>query len=1168
MPTASEKFERNKYEMEEDIMGNFKRVMVANRGEIAIRVFRALNELGIRTVAIYSNEDKYSLFRSKADEAYLIGEGKSPVDAYLNIEEIISLAIKKGVDAIHPGYGFLSENPEFAMRCEQEGIEFIGPTAEMMDRLGDKIKSKIVAKEVGVPVIPGYEKIVKTADEARMHATECGYPLMLKAAAGGGGRGMRIVRNESELESAFLSAKREAKKAFGIDHIFMEKFIEKPKHVEVQVLGDKYGNIVHMFERDCSIQRRHQKVVEFTPAFSIPQEIRNNIHQDALKIAKAVKYRSAGTLEFLVDDQGNYYFIEMNPRIQVEHTVTEMVTGIDIVQAQIQIAQGCALNSPEIGINSQEDIILNGYSIQCRITTEDPSNNFAPDTGKIESYRTGSGFGIRLDGGNGFTGAEISPYYDSLLVKNISWSRSFQDAIKKSIRSITETQITGVKTNIGFLINVLNHPLFLNGACHTGFIEENPDLISLTQKTDDESRVLKFLGNVVVNETMGIKLEYDVPKVPQIEGISPSDLSGTKQILDTQGAGGLVTWIKDQKKVLLTDTTMRDAHQSLMATRMRTKDMIKIAKATSIYGKDLFSLEMWGGATFDVAYRFLKESPWERLEQLRIKVPNILFQMLIRGANGVGYKNYPDNVIREFIKESADSGIDVFRIFDSLNELRGMEVSIDQVLKSGKVAEACICYTGDILDSRKKKYNLDYYIKLAKEIEKTGAHILGIKDMSALLKPHAAYKLVSALKDEIGIPIHLHTHDTTGNGVATVLMAVEAGLDIVDTAFNSMSGLTSQPAMNSIAAALKNMERDPRIDLKGIQKVSDYWEAVRPVYGKYESGLKSGSAELYKYEIPGGQYSNLKPQVESFGLGHKFNEIKEMYKTVNEMLGDIVKVTPSSKVVGDFAIFMVQNNLTPENIYRKAENMAFPDSVESYFMGMMGQPMGGFPEKLQKLILKGKKPITERPGELLPDEDFDGIAKHLRDKFEFEPTKKDILSYALYPEVFEAFLKIVAEYGDLSRLGSDVFFHGLYEGEIIEAEVAEGRSLMIKLRSIKKPDLEGYRILVFEVNRNRREIKIKDRNWSNINLLSQSGEYMTEMADPDNKNEIGSPIPGTVVTLMVKEGDQITEDQPLVVVEAMKMETRITSSIAGIVSTVNIKEGQQVKAGELLIIVK
>lgn len=1150
-------------------MGKFKRVMVANRGEIAIRVFRACNELGIRTVAIYSNEDKYSLFRSKADEAYLIGEDRSPVDAYLNIEEIIGLALKKGVDAIHPGYGFLSENPEFALRCEQEGIEFIGPTAAMMEKLGDKIKSKIVAKKVGVPIIPGYEKNVKTVNEARLHAAECGYPLMLKAAAGGGGRGMRIVRDESELESAFLSAKSEAKKAFGIDHIFMEKCIEKPKHIEVQVLGDKYGNIVHMFERDCSIQRRHQKVVEFTPAFSISQDIRNNIYQDALKIARDVNYRSAGTLEFLVDSQGNYYFIEMNPRIQVEHTVTEMVTGIDIVQAQIQIAQGYPLDSPEIGINSQKDIMLNGYSIQCRITTENPSNNFAPDTGKIESYRTGSGFGIRLDGGNGFTGAEISPYYDSLLVKNISWSRTFQDVIKKSIRAITETQITGVKTNIGFLINVLNHPLFLKGECHTGFIEENPDLISLSHQSDDESRILKFLGNVVVNETMGIKPQFDVPKVPKTGGISPGDLRGTKQILDEQGAEGLVSWIKAQKQVLLTDTTMRDAHQSLMATRLRTKDMIKIAEATSVYGQDLFSLEMWGGATFDVAYRFLKESPWERLEELRKRVPNLLFQMLIRGANGVGYKNYPDNVIREFIKESAAAGIDVFRIFDSLNELRGMEISINEVIKSGKIAEACICYTGDILDSSREKYNLNYYIKLAKEIEKAGAHILAIKDMSALLKPHAAYRLIRALKEEIGMPIHLHTHDTTGNGGATVLMAVEAGVDIVDTAFNSMSGLTSQPAMNSIVAALKNTERDPGIDLKGLQKISDYWEAVRPVYGKYESGLKSGSAEIYKYEIPGGQYSNLKPQVESFGLGHKFTEIKEMYKTVNGMLGDIVKVTPSSKVVGDFAIFMVQNHLTPENIYEKGEKMAFPDSVVAYFMGMIGQPMGGFPEKLQKLVLKGEKPITQRPGELLPAEDFDRIARHLQDKFELAPTKREILSYALYPEVYEGFLKFVAEYGDLSRLGSDVFFHGLGEGEIIEAGVAEGRSLMIKLRSIEKPDPEGYRTLVFEVNRNRREIKIKDKNWSSANLLSQSGEYgRTEMADPDNKKEIGSPIPGTVVALKVKEGDEVKEDQLLAVIEAMKMETRITSSAAGTIGSVSIKEGQQVKAGELLIVIK
>ena len=1142
-------------------MKEFKRVLVANRGEIAIRIFRACKELGIRTVAIYSNEDKYSLFRTKADEAYLIGENKSPVEAYLNIEEIINLALKKGVDAIHPGYGFLSENAEFAKKCAEAGIEFIGPTSEMMDKLGDKIKSKIVAKEIGVPTIPGYERDIKTVEEAKKLARECGYPIMLKAAAGGGGRGMRIVRNEEELPSSFMSAKSEAKKAFGIDVMFMEKYLEKPKHIEVQVLGDKYGNIVHLHERDCSIQRRHQKVIEFTPAISISDEKRNQICEDALKIARSVNYRSAGTLEFLVDMHGNHYFIEMNPRVQVEHTITEMITGIDIVQSQILIAEGYKLDSEEIGIYSQDDIKARGYSIQCRITTEDPSHNFAPDTGKIEVYRTSSGFGIRLDGGNGFSGAVISPYYDSLLVKNISWSRTFKDCVRKAIRAVKETNISGVKTNIGFLINVLNHPTFLKGECDTGFIDENPELINILPHEDEELRLLKFIGEKVVNETKGIKKEYDVPVVPKVE--IQDSLVGTKQILDTKGTEGLVSWIKEQNKLLLTDTTMRDANQSLMATRVRTRDMIKIAEATSAYGKDLFSLEMWGGATFDVAYRFLGESPWERLAQLRKKIPNVLFQMLIRGANAVGYKNYPDNVIREFIKESANSGIDVFRIFDSLNWLKGMELSIDEVLKSGKVAEACICYTGDILNDKKTKYNLDYYINLAKEIEKTGAHILGIKDMSALLKPHAAYKLVGALKQEVGMPIHLHTHDTTGNGVATVLMAAEAGVDIVDTAFNSMSGLTSQPALNSVAAALKNTRRDTGIDLRGIQQVSDYWAAVRPVYYKFESELKSGSAEIYEYEIPGGQYSNLKPQVESFGLGHKFNEIKAMYKKVNEMVGDIVKVTPSSKMVGDFAIFMVQNDLTPENIYDKAVNMAFPDSVVAYFKGMMGQPMDGFPEKLQDLVLKGEEPITCRPGELLPDEDFNKIEEYLKDKYDIAQNKKDALSYALYPDVFEDYLNYTKEFGDLSRLGSDVYFHGLAEGETCEAEVANGKTYMIKLAGIGKIDAEGNKTLYFEVDGNRREIKIKDKDSNNAKEI-----FSTKMADSSNPLEVGAPIPGTILKVLVSEGEEVSENQPLMIVEAMKMETRVSASASGTVESINVSEGQQVKAGELLISLK
>ncbi|SHH19944.1 pyruvate carboxylase [Caloranaerobacter azorensis DSM 13643] len=1142
-------------------MKKFKKILVANRGEIAIRIFRACNELGIRTVAVYSNEDKCSLFRTKADESYLIGKNKGPIEAYLSIDEIINLALKKGVDAIHPGYGFLSENPEFAKKCEEAGIEFIGPTHIMMEQLGDKIKSKLVAKSVGVPVIPGIEKPISSEEEAIKFARYCGYPIILKAAAGGGGRGMRIVRNEEDLIKEFHSAKNEAKKAFGIDDIFIEKYLEKPKHIEVQILGDKYGNIVHLYERDCSIQRRHQKLIEFTPAFSLSKEKREAICNDALKIARAVNYRSAGTVEFLVDMYGNHYFIEMNPRIQVEHTVTEMITGIDIVQSQILIAEGYPLNSPEIGIYSQSDVDIRGYSIQCRITTEDPSNNFAPDTGRIDVYRTGSGFGIRLDGGNGFTGSIISPYYDSLLVKTTSWSRTFEDAVRKAIRSIKELKISGVKTNAAFLINVLNHETFLKGECDTNFVADNPELFDIVPKADEELRVLKFIGEKVVNETKGNKREFDVPIVPKVK--IPQNLNGTKQLLDEKGPEGVVKWIKEQQKLLLTDTTMRDAHQSLMATRMRTRDMLKIAKATSVLAKDLFSLEIWGGATFDVAYRFLKESPWIRLEELRKRIPNILFQMLLRGANGVGYKNYPDNVIREFIKESAASGIDVFRIFDSLNWLKGMEIAVDEVLKNGKIAEVCMCYTGDILDDRRDKYTLKYYINMAKEIEKMGAHILGIKDMSALLKPYAAFKLIKALKEEISIPIHLHTHDTSGNGVATVLMAAEAGVDIVDTAFNSMSGLTSQPALNSVVAALENTYRDTGINLDDIQKISDYWSAVRPVYSQFESDLKSGTTEIYKYEIPGGQYSNLKPQVESFGLGHRFNEVKEMYKKVNEMLGDIVKVTPSSKVVGDMAIFMVKNNLTPENIYEKAKDMAFPDSVVAYFKGMIGQPMGGFSKKLQQLVLKGEEPITCRPGELLEPEDFEKIEKYLKEKFNIEPTKRDLLSYALYPKVFEDYLKYIEEYGDLSRMGSDVFFHGLYEGETCEIEIAEGKVLVVKLLEIGRLDNEGNRTVVFEVNGNRREIKIHDKA---SNIRNQTN--FTKMADPSNKLEIGASIPGTVVKVLVNEGDEVKENQTLIVIEAMKMETNIKSPLSGIVELITVEKGQQVKTGELLIKLK
>ncbi len=1137
----------------------FKRVLVANRGEIAIRIFRACKELGIRSVAIYSEEDKNTLFRTKADEAYQVGRGKSPVDAYLAIDEIIELAKAKGVDAIHPGYGFLSENVAFAKACEAEGIVFIGPDYNMMDNLGDKVKSKIVANKVGAPTIPGITETIPSVEVALQFAEECGYPVMLKAAAGGGGRGMRIVRSREEMPDQFRSAKSEAKKAFGIDDIFIEKYLERPKHIEVQVLGDNYGNVVHLYERDCSIQRRHQKVVEFTPALSITEEQRQNICADALKIAKAVNYRSAGTVEFLVDKDGKHYFIEMNPRIQVEHTVTEMTTGIDIVQSQILIAEGYSLDSDKINIKSQDDIKPRGYAIQCRLTTEDPINGFAPDTGVITKYTSAGGYGIRLDAGNAYVNANISPYYDSLLVKVTSWARSFEDSINKAKRALKEMKVTGVKTNRTFLLNVLNHPTFKAGNCDTGFIADNPELLNIMVREDKELKVLKFLGEKFVNGNRGVKPQFDVPVFPRIKPEEINKLSGTKQILDEKGPDGVVDWVKSQKKLLITDTTMRDAQQSLMATRVRTVDMEKIAPAVALYGQNLFSLEMWGGATFDTSYRFLKESPWERLATLRAKIPNIMFQMLIRGANGVGYKNYPDNVIRRFVKESAESGIDVFRIFDSLNWIQGMEVALDETLNQGKIAEACICYTGDILDESREKYNLDYYVRMAKELEKRGTHILGIKDMSGLLKPMAAKKLVEALKNEISIPIHLHTHDTSGNGVASLMVAAGAGVDIIDAAFNSMSGLTSQPALNSIVAAMESTERDTGIEPDGIQKISDYWAAVRPVYKQFESDMMTGSAEIYKYEMPGGQYSNLKSQVESFGLGHKFGEVKEMYKTVNEMLGDIVKVTPSSKAVGDMAIFMVQNELTPENIYEKAKDIDFPDSIVSFFEGMMGQPEGGFPEDLQKLVLHGKEPITCRPGELLPDEDFDAIKKMLRETHGLEGTEQEALSYALYPKVFEDYLKSLETEGNFRLMGSDIFFHGLSEGETCEIKIAEGKELVVRLSNARETDEEGFKNVVFEVNGNRSAVKIKDEA-ANIAAVSSQIVY----ADAEDPTEIGANIPGNIIKVLIKEGDEVEEKQPIAVIEAMKMETNILAPVKGVVDKIYISEGQQVKAGELI----
>ena len=1143
------------------MLKKINKILVANRGEIAIRIFRACSELGIKSVGIYSKEDKYSLFRTKADESYLIGEDKGPIDAYLDIDSIIELAKNKNVDAIHPGYGFLSENPEFVRKCEENEIIFIGPSADIMDMMGDKINSKQIAKKTGIPTIPGVDEPIKSIERAKQIASEIGYPIMLKASNGGGGRGMRVVYDEKDLSIEYETACSESKKAFGEDIIFIEKYIPNPKHIEVQILGDKYGNIVHLYERDCSVQRRHQKIIEYAPAFSLSKKLRERICNDAVKIAKQVGYVNAGTLEFLVDDNENFYFIEMNPRVQVEHTVTEMITGIDIVQSQILIAQGYKLSDQEINVKSQEDIEVRGYSIQCRITTEDPKNNFMPDTGKIQVYRTGSGFGIRLDGGNGFTGSNISPYYDSLLVKTISWDRTFKGAINKTVRSIKELRIRGVKTNIGFLVNVLNNPIFNDGKCSTKFIDENPNLFEIKESKDRGTKLLQFIGNTIVNENKcSEKPQLTSIYTPKLnESIITNDVS--RDLFNKLGKEKYIESIKNEKKLLLTDTTMRDAHQSLLATRLRSYDLLKVAKPTNEYMKDLFSLEMWGGATYDVAYRFLKESPWVRLEKLREEIPNIMFQMLFRASNGVGYKNYPDNVIKEFIKESAKKGIDVFRIFDSLNWVENMKPSIYTALETGKIVESTICYTGDILDNSRSKYNLEYYINMAKQLEDLGSDIICIKDMAGLLKPHAAYKLIKELKENVNTPIHLHTHDTSGNGVATCLMASEAGVDIVDGALETMAGLTSQPSLNSIVEALKNTQRDTNIDLHGYEELGNYYKDLRKVYSKFESDLKNPSAEIYKYEIPGGQYTNLKPQADSLGLASKFDEVKEKYKESNDILGDIIKVTPSSKVVGDLAIFMVKNKLNKENIISEGKNLSFPDSVVDYCRGMIGQPEGGIPKDIQEIVLKGETPITTRPGTLIPNEDFEGIKKYLDEKFNMDSNIRNILSHTLYPKVYEDYLKHLQLYNDISKLESHVYFYGLALGEECEVEIEEGKILTIKLIEIGDIKEDGTRTLSFELNGMMRDIEINDINYTgNIKDIIK--------ADMSNPLQVGASIPGKVVKILVEENQEVQENQPLIIIEAMKMETVIVAKTDGFVKDIKVSQDELVKDKQLLIEMK
>lgn len=1136
------------------------KILVANRGEIAIRIFRACTELHIRTVAIYSNEDAGSLHRYKADEAYLIGKGKKPIEAYLDIEGIIELAKTHEVDAIHPGYGFLSENIQFAKRCEEEGILFIGPESRHLNMFGDKVKARHQAIQANIPVIPGSDGPISSQEEVEMFGRNYGYPLMIKAALGGGGRGMRIVRSKAELKEAYERAKSEAKAAFGNDEVYVEKFVENPKHIEVQILGDQDGNIVHLYERDCSIQRRHQKVVEIAPSVSISESLRQQICEAAVQLMKNVDYRNAGTVEFLVSGDA-FYFIEVNPRVQVEHTITEMITGIDIVQSQILIADGYSLHSKEIGIPVQEDIQINGYAIQSRVTTEDPLNQFMPDAGKIMAYRSGGGFGVRLDAGNGFQGAVITPYYDSLLVKVTTSAHTFEKAASKMLRNLREFRIRGIKTNIPFLENVVKHEKFLKGDYDTSFIDTTPELFLFPKSKDRGTKMLTYIGNVTVNGFPGIgkkkKPVFTKPSVPKLT-YSESIPAGTKQILDTEGADGVVKWIKEQKEVLLTDTTFRDAHQSLLATRIRTNDLVRIAEPTARLIPQLFSAEMWGGATFDVAYRFLSEDPWDRLLQLRKHMPNVLFQMLLRSSNAVGYQNYPDNVIKAFVEESAEAGIDVFRIFDSLNWVQGMTLAIETVRESGKIAEAAMCYTGDILDPTRRKYDLDYYKRLAKELEASGAHILGIKDMAGLLKPQAAYELISALKETVDIPIHLHSHDTSGNGLFMYGKAIEAGVDIVDVAVSSMAGLTSQPSANSLYYALEGHERKSNIDIRGLEQLSAYWEDVRKYYQPFESGMNSPHTEVYIHEMPGGQYSNLQQQAKAVGLGDCWDEVKDMYSRVNHLFGDLVKVTPSSKVVGDMALYMVQNTLTEEDIYERGETMDFPDSVIELFEGSLGQPYEGFPKELQRIILKGKEPITVRPGELLEDIDFQQIEKTLYEALNRPVTSHEAIAYALYPKVFMDYQKIVEQYGNVSVLDTPTFLYGMRLGEEIEVEIEKGKTLMVKLVSIGQAQPDGTRTVYFELNGQSREVIIKDESIKTTAVSRVK-------ADSTNSSHVGATMPGTVIKVLVQKGEKISKGDYLIITEAMKMETTIQAPFDGMVKDIYVSNGEPIQTGDLLI---
>lgn len=1142
-----------------------RKVLVANRGEIAIRILRACVELKLRTVAVYTYEDRYSLHRYKADESYQLGNDNEPLKPYLDIDEIINLALEKNVDAIHPGYGFLSENQELARKCRDNGIVFIGPEPEVMAQLGDKVAAKNVAKKCEVPIIESSQKPLNDVKTALDEAERIGFPVMLKAASGGGGRGMRVIRESTELENAFNEAKREAGRAFGDDTVFIEKFIDNPKHIEVQIVADNEGNTIHLHERDCSVQRRFQKVVEVAPAMGLAHDVKQKLFDYAVRIAKEVKYNNVGTVEFLVNPQGEIFFIEVNPRIQVEHTVTEMVTGIDIVKLQIRIAMGYKLYEDEIAIPDQSAISVHGYAIQCRITAEDPENDFKPDHGTIVTYRPAEGFGIRLDPGSVYSGVRISPFFDSLLVKICAHSRTLDGASRKMTRCLQEYRIRGVKTNIRFVENIVNHEVFKRGEATVNFIPEHPELFKFIKGRDRATKIVKFLGEITVNGNPDVKFIDDKkvllkPEVPEYQrfGAYPK---GTKDLLNELGPERFSEWLRKEKIIHYTDTTMRDAHQSLFATRMRSYDMLRVAESYAKNHPDIFSFEVWGGATFDVALRFLHEDPWTRLAELRKAIPNVLLQMLIRGSNGVGYKAYPDNMVEKFVEKSWETGVDIFRIFDSLNWMKGIGPCIEYVRsRTEGIAEGAMCYTGDILDPERSKYTLEYYLQLAKDIENAGAHILAIKDMAGLLKPYAATELITALKDTVKIPIHLHTHDTSALQPATYLKAIEAGVDVIDVALGSISGLTSQPNFNSVVEMMRFQEREHPMDIKRLNEFSNYFDTVREYYYPFESGLKASTASVFDHEIPGGQYSNLKPQAVALGLADKFEEIKLMYAEVNKLFGDVVKVTPSSKVVGDMALYLVSNGLTIQDVLERGDTISFPESVVDFFMGRLGQPYGGFPKEIQKIVLKDKEPFTERPNSHLEPIDFDGGFIEFKKKFDASLKFTDYLSYLMYPKVFEDYYAKQKEFGDISKVPTGNFFYGMKLREETLVEIGDGKNIIIELLSIGPADDDGMRTLFFRVNGMTRNIEVLDKSL-NIQRIEH------EKADKDNVNQVGAPLQGMLSQVLVNKGDKVKRNQPLFIIEAMKMETTVTAAADGTVERIALSDGTLVEADDLVLVV-